>query len=104
LIYNPAVTIDLSYTLTDPSCAGNDGSVVIHATGGNTPYTYSIDGGLTFFSDSVFSNLPDTSYSVMVDDNLVNQESGTATLNYGGSPPTLTSLESHPTCGINNGE
>lgn len=37
---------------TNVSCnAGRDGSITISATGGTSPYSYSVDGGLTWVSD-----------------------------------------------------
>ncbi len=46
----------------------SDGEIVFHATGGLPPYEYSIDGGASFQSDSVFSNLPEGSYALVVRD------------------------------------
>jgi subtilisin-like proprotein convertase family protein len=46
-----------------------DGSkLILHASGGTGAYQYSIDGGLTFQADSVFTNLSNGSYQVVVKD------------------------------------
>ncbi len=71
-----------SYTLTDPpgvnitevpvteiTCPGSaDGSLVILVAGGAGPYSYSIDGGTTFWPDSLFSDLPPGNYDIAVKD------------------------------------
>ncbi|PKB16380.1 T9SS type A sorting domain-containing protein [Flavobacterium sp. 5] len=42
--------------------------VTVDATGGTTPYTYSIDGGITFVPNSTFTNLTAGTYSIYVKD------------------------------------
>lgn len=55
-------------TVTDLNCNGsNDGSVTINATGGQTPYTYSINN-LPYQPGNYFSNLTAGTYNVMVKD------------------------------------
>jgi len=51
----------------DPYCA-EEGSLSINASGGVAPLTYSIDGGVTFYPDANFSNLPSGGYMVYVKD------------------------------------
>lgn len=52
------------------TCNGaTDGSISISATGGNQPYSYSINNGITWLSGSIFSNLPATDYNIKVKDN-----------------------------------
>ncbi len=51
------------------SCAGkSDGRIVAEAYGGTAPYTFSIDGGVTFQSGSTFKNLAAGIYSGIVKD------------------------------------
>ena len=51
-------SITFDQTITNASsCAANDGEVIISATGGSTPYEYSIDAGVTWQSSNTFSNL-----------------------------------------------
>ena len=52
----------------DTDCDGDNGSIFIQAVGGTAPYTYSIDGGLTFVSDIAFIGLVEGSYDVVVND------------------------------------
>jgi gliding motility-associated-like protein len=55
---------------TNASCnGGNDGQIVITATGGNSNYQYSIDGGLTWQSGNTFNVAPGN-YVVQVKDGL----------------------------------
>ena len=61
-------TID-NITVTDNSCNGScDGSLDIQASGGTTPYQYSIDGGSSFQSSNVFSGLCAGTYNIVVED------------------------------------
>jgi gliding motility-associated-like protein len=56
-------------TNTNASCnGGNDGTITVNASGGNTSYQYSIDG-VNFQSSNVFNVAPG-SYTVTVKDNL----------------------------------
>jgi hypothetical protein len=58
-------------TVSPPLCAGvNDGSVTVQATGGILPYTYSIDGGISFQNSATFSSLSAGTYSVIAKDDL----------------------------------
>jgi hypothetical protein len=54
---------------------GKDGKITISANGGIPPYQYSIDGGITYGSSSVFNNLPPGTYYTRVKDSLGNESS-----------------------------
>ncbi len=45
-----------------------NGSITVAATGGTEPYQYSIDGGISFQDDSMFSGLNDDMYTVLIQD------------------------------------
>lgn len=67
-VTEPAVLAANSAT-TNASCnGGNDGTIVVTATGGNNSYTYSIDG--TNFQSSNQFNVAPGNYTVTVKDNL----------------------------------
>jgi len=67
-VTEPAVLAANSAT-TNASCnGGNDGMIVVTATGGNNTYTYSIDG--TNFQSSNQFNVAPGNYTVTVKDNL----------------------------------
>jgi uncharacterized protein (DUF2141 family) len=53
----------------DLSCFGSaDGTIVVTATGGTTPYEYSLDGGMTTQASNVFNGLDAGDYTVTVID------------------------------------
>lgn len=58
-----------TYTVTDPTCTC-DGSIVIEATGPNTPFQYSINDGLNWYNNPVFTNLCGGTYPLVVKDSL----------------------------------
>ncbi len=72
LITCVGISAQCSFTATGEAldCSGNNGEIEITPAGGTAPYTYSIDNGVTFQSDSIFSGLTGGTYTViMVDDN-----------------------------------
>ena len=59
----------LDVQLTQPHCGKPDGQIVVHAfSPSGSALEYSIDDGVTYQSDSVFSGLIDTSYVVQLTD------------------------------------
>ncbi|MEX0986886.1 MAG: gliding motility-associated C-terminal domain-containing protein [Bacteroidales bacterium] len=69
--------INYEYGISGQNLCNGDSNVTItinNVTGGIAPYEYSIDGGITYQSNSVFTNLPGGSYPVVVrDSNLCEQ-------------------------------
>ncbi len=51
------------------SCINPDGEIHVSATGGESPYQYSVDGGLNYQSSGDFGGLMAGSYTVVVMDN-----------------------------------
>lgn len=63
---SPTLTVT---STTNVSCyGGNDGTIVLSATGGTGTLQYSIDGGLTFQASGSFTGLIAGKYSVLVKD------------------------------------
>jgi uncharacterized repeat protein (TIGR01451 family) len=61
--------LNATITPADVSCSGNnDGAITIVATGGVSPYSYSIDGGINFVDTPNFVNLSPGNYQVVVRD------------------------------------
>lgn len=82
-------TLRLNTTVNQPSCVC-DGSITLQATGGNPPYTYSDNNGLTYQGSPVFSNLCPGQYSVSVKDNDGNVVSDSVVLSYDTIPTTYS--------------
>jgi hypothetical protein len=69
---------DFTSTITEPAALmltanttvsnGNDGTIALAASGGNSPYTYSMDGQ-TYYTGSFFSGLAIGTYTCYVKDN-----------------------------------
>lgn len=59
-----ALTLTASTTVSN----GNDGTIALAASGGNSPYTYSMDGQ-TYYSGSFFASLSIGTYTCYVKDN-----------------------------------
>ncbi len=106
-----------SVTLTDPiavaytavvsneSCAGGDGSIALTASGGDGgPYTYSIDGGVTYQSSGTFGSLGSGTYSVSILDASGCEGTGTEVISTVGAPSIVSVLTNDPSChGFNDG-
>ncbi|MBU2995899.1 T9SS type B sorting domain-containing protein [Cellulophaga baltica] len=58
----------ITETVTDVTCFGDtNGTISVDITGGNVPYSYSIDGG-TLDTNATFSNLSAGDYDILVQD------------------------------------
>ena len=58
----------VNFIRTNESCEGNDGAILLNASGGAAPYTYSINNGTDFAENGNFTNLPAGDYPVLVAD------------------------------------
>lgn len=106
-------TNTFSFTITQPSalnvsalatvnpllCPGNTTSIIVTATGGTTPYQYSINGG-AFQVSNTFTNRGVGTYTLTVRDaaNVTNTTTLTIT-----QPAQITISESHTAIAINGG-
>jgi len=72
IIQPPELKIDNVNYYDVTTCYGyNTGKIQIYASQGTEPFSYSIDGGLTFQSSFIFDSLPAGDYNIVVrDDNL----------------------------------
>jgi guanyl-specific ribonuclease Sa len=69
IVVSPLVPINATIAKIDVLCTGNnDGSITVTATGGQVPYTYSLDNGLTYVSSTIFTGLATGTYNVIVKD------------------------------------
>lgn len=91
--------LSLSLSTAATLCAtSSDGAIAANVSGGTPSYMYSIDGGVTFQSSSIFNGLAAGSYSVIVRDaNNCTATSSASVI----SPPPLTLLMPNDTsvCG-----
>lgn len=97
-------SLTVNSTPTDPSCAGNDGQIDVTASGGATPYTYSIDGGSTFQSGASFTGLAANTYNIVVQDNNGCQGTATVTLTATTGSVTASAATTDPSCGNSDGQ
>ncbi|MBK7409634.1 MAG: gliding motility-associated C-terminal domain-containing protein [Saprospirales bacterium] len=60
---------NLLVSFTEPECHGDPAIISVdNVDGGTQPYLYSVDGGASFSSQSLFTNLPAGGYNVVVQD------------------------------------
>ena len=100
---NTAITI--ASAANNTSCLNsNDGSVVITATGGQSPFMYSLDGG-AFQPNNTFNGLSAGMYSIDVIDANSCTASGTALVLIDSFIVLSTSMVSNVSCaGMNDGQ
>lgn len=59
--------VNMTTSVTDSGCGTSQGQIVVNASGGATPYTYSINGG-DFVSSNTFSQLASGDYTIRTKD------------------------------------
>ncbi len=69
-VNEPLAPLSLSETIAHVSCnGGNDGQILINASGGTSPYTYSIDTGANYYDNGgIFNTLTAGNYNLAVKD------------------------------------
>ena len=73
--------VSVSSSGVNPTCNGfSDGSISLSGLTGLAPFTYSIDGGITFVSSNVFGGLVAGTYNYVVRDSKNCVEAGTVNL------------------------
>ncbi|RFM33654.1 T9SS type B sorting domain-containing protein [Chitinophaga silvisoli] len=61
--------VQVKASLVNNSCYNSDnGAIYLTASGGVSPYAFSIDGGASYSSSSIFTSLPAGSYNVKIKD------------------------------------
>ena len=101
---NEPTALTSLYNTTDALCNGScDGQVSFTASGGTTPYQYSVDNGVTFSTVPTIGNICAGTYTVIVKDANNCTTSASQTIN----EPTGVSVVITPTnstCSLPNGE
>lgn len=87
LPFNNQVSITNSICSENQNC---NGAITIASNGGLTPYSYSINNGLTFQSSNNFTSLCPNTYTVICKDSIGNTQPQIVTVGTDGSPVTYT--------------
>jgi hypothetical protein len=85
------IPLQVSLTSENSSCNTNtncNGSVTVNASYGVSPYSYSINGGVTYQTASVFTNLCPGTYTVITTDATNATNSQTITVGFDSQPIT----------------
>lgn len=89
--------------VVNASCYGSeDGAVTINATGGAAPYMYSLNGS-AWQSNATFTNLPASTHSVQVMDDLGCEKSVSFTITQPSAIAFHTAASTNASCGQSNG-
>ena len=88
-VCNNSSQMVLNVTTNNPT-NGNNGSITVNVTGGLPGYTYSIDGGNTYYPFPIFNGLSAGNYTVFAKDSNGTTQSTTVTLT--GGPTTTYSV------------
>ncbi|MCO5269215.1 MAG: gliding motility-associated C-terminal domain-containing protein [Brumimicrobium sp.] len=98
-------TLTHTSSFTDENCNAGDGSITLTASGGVSPYQYSIDGGNTLQSNGGFQNLGAGTYSVYIVDSKGCESTETITISNIGGPVIDNVITTNPSCnGMCDGE
>jgi gliding motility-associated-like protein len=89
---------------TNSTCGFANGIITVTGNGGTLPYQFSIDGGTTYQSSSIFNNLIAATYTVTIKDanNCLNNTLPITVANTAGA--TVTATSNNATCGFANGK
>ncbi len=103
-ISGAAVDPDFNSTITNATCAGNDGQIVVNSVGGATPtLSYSIDGGASQ-SSNTFTGLNAGSHNVTVSSSNGCTYNSTINVPLAGGPQNGTPAITNATCGNSDGQ
>jgi len=94
--------INLSYTATTATCGNPNGSITVTATGGTSPYQYSLSAGNFYQASNIFSGFGAGIYPVTVEDANGNIAVINATIP-GVQGPQIAAIPTAATCLNNNG-
>ncbi|MEX2483502.1 MAG: hypothetical protein WED10_03030, partial [Brumimicrobium sp.] len=92
------ITVSYSVNIVDENCGGVDGEIDLTASGGDAPYTYSIDNGTTTQATALFTGLTTGTYDIVVVDDNGCEATGTEVVNSIGGPSIDAVAIQDPTC------
>lgn len=103
-IYNVPTGVTHTASGTDPSCNGaSSGSISFSASGGTTPYEYSIDGGSTWSSSNPITGLAAGTYSTIVRDAGLTQSTPVSVTLTDPAGISMSSSSTDPNCSTGTG-
>ena len=99
---SPPITID-SVPMVQPICGQSNGSISVFASGGNPPYQYSNNGGVSFQASNTFANIPAGLYDIVVRDPIGCSAAMQVDLITDNLPIIDNAILTDPTCLNNDG-
>jgi len=99
-LINDECAVKATYVATIADCGVNNGTITVTATGGSTPYSYSLDG-INYQMNNVLSPLASGSYVLRVRDLYGTTFTTIATVF--DNCPLVMATATNATCGNNNG-
>jgi hypothetical protein len=85
------IPLQVSFQSENSSCQGItncNGIISMFAQNGVPPYEYSINGGITYSTNNIFTNLCPNTYSVITRDSLNESQISSVTIGYDSTPVT----------------
>ncbi len=92
-----------SIDVDHPDCGMSNGLITLFGSGGNPPYSYSIDNGATFGTSNVFNNLVPSNYLIVIKDDRDCEVAGTALLQNQTGPQVDSITTTSSDCSTNTG-
>ncbi len=91
-----------TFVQTNADCGNNNGTITVSASGGTSPYQYSINNGVTYQGGNFFTGLLAGQYTLKVKDaaGCINAALVTITAS---AAPSINAIPASATCGNNNG-
>lgn len=95
---------DVVATSTKATCSLANGSITATGLAGQAPYSFSINGGVTYQTGNTFNNLLAGNYNIMVKDANGCTKSSTTISVVDAAGPSVSLLGTNASCGIDNGK
>ena len=100
-LINDECAVKATYVTTIADCGSNDGTITVTATGGATPYSYSLDGTDYQMNNNVFTGVAAGTYPLWVKD--LYGVTFTTIVTIFDNCPLVTAVATNATCSGNDG-